>query len=230
MATLLRANVNDMLDRAEDPEKMLNQLLRDMANQIQEARGQLATMMAQEKMLEAQLDDANDDVTKWEGRAERMVKSGNDEMAREALRGKQDAEGHVAALQNQIESQRSLVAQMRSQMDALQRKYDSANANKDTLIARYRRARTQQQMANPQSGGGEAHDYGSDLDRLTNRVQQEEALASAQQELATSNSGGAYSDFGDENSDAIESELAALKQKFGGGSGQTGVDTVKMNQ
>src|SRR3954451_9793946 len=92
MATFFRANDNDMLDRADDPEKMLNQLLRDMANQIQEARGQVATMMAQEKMLEAQLDDARDDQQKWEARAERMVKAGNDEMARNALRGKMDAD------------------------------------------------------------------------------------------------------------------------------------------
>ncbi len=82
---LLRANVNDMLDRAEDPEKMLDQVLRDMETNIHAARGQVASMIAQEKELGYELADVTNLSAEWQSKASRAVEAGKDDLAREAL-------------------------------------------------------------------------------------------------------------------------------------------------
>ena len=92
MSRLIRANINDLLDRSEDPEKMLNELLREMDSSIVEARSQVANTIAQEKELEADLQQSQHDAREWERRAELAVGAAKDDLAREALRRKRDAE------------------------------------------------------------------------------------------------------------------------------------------
>src|SRR5438270_9657881 len=92
LSTLIRANINDMLDQAEDPEIMLNQILRDMEAEINKARSQVADMMAQEKIYSDDLKAAQDNSTHMEDRAEYYVHQGNDAMAKEALKRKSDSD------------------------------------------------------------------------------------------------------------------------------------------
>ena len=152
MTTLVRANINDLLDRAEDPEVMLNQILRDMEDQIRQAREQVAAMMAQEKELESDLADAQQQATDWNDRAELAVRHNQDALAREALARMNDATAHVTTYQQQLEGQRAFVTRLRTQLDALQSKYDNAMSNHDALIARHHRAQAQQQVTTAMHG------------------------------------------------------------------------------
>src|SRR5438874_1582763 len=151
LSTLIRANINDMLDHAEDPEIMLNQILRDMETEIGTARSQVADMMAQEKLFSDDLKAEQDKTAHMEERAEYYVRQGNDAMAREALKRKSDSDANIAVLQQQLNAQTDMVTRLRSQLDALQAKYQDALSNRENLLARYHRAKAQQQITRTMS-------------------------------------------------------------------------------
>src|SRR5215211_2343772 len=130
LSTLIRANINDMLDSAEDPEIMLNQILRDMEGEINKARNQVAEMMAQEKLYQDDLKAEQDKAQHMEERAMQYVRMENDAMAKEALKRKADAEANLAVLQSQVEAQSEMVTRLRGQLDALETKYKDALNNR----------------------------------------------------------------------------------------------------
>src|SRR5215208_6489798 len=102
LSTLIRANINDMLDQAEDPEIMLNQILRDMESEIGKARSQVADMMAQERLFSDDLKAERDKSAHMAERAEYYVRQENDAMAREALKRKADSDANIAVLEQQL--------------------------------------------------------------------------------------------------------------------------------
>lgn len=218
LSTLIRANINDMLDQAEDPEIMLNQILRDMETEINRARSQVADMMAQERLYRDDLDAEERKIAHMNERAEHYVRQGDDGMAREALKRKSDSDSNVAVLQRQLEAQSDMVTRLRGQLDALQEKYQSAMSNRDALIARHRRARAQAQVSNTMRDLDVA-DYSSDLSRMEQRIRMAEARADAQTELNTDDMGedvGSRFDTNERNTQ-IDNELAALKARMGQG-------------
>src|SRR4051794_28444575 len=210
LSTLIRANINDMLDNAEDPEIMLNQILRDMETEIGKARSQVADMMAQERLFSDDLKAEQDKVAHMEERAEYYVKQGNDTMAREALKRKADSEANIAVLQQQLSAQSEMVGRLRSQLDALDAKYKDAVANRDNMLARYRRARTQQQMSRTMSNL-DVTDYSGALSRMENRIRTTEARSDAERQLNNNLSAGTGTEFDDsERNSQVDQELASL--------------------
>ena len=117
MSTILRSNINAALDKAEDPEKMLDQIIRDMASAIEEAKGQVAGVIAQEKQLEAEKRNAEKSSREWSDRAEKAIRAGRDDLAREALRRKKDFEGIATTYQTQYDSQHEMTSKLRSQLE-----------------------------------------------------------------------------------------------------------------
>jgi len=217
LSTLLRANINDMLDQAEDPEIMLNQILRDMETEIGRARSQVAEMMAQERLFRDDLQGEQEKVRHMEERAEYYVRQSNDAMAREALKRKADSDANISVLQQQLGAQSDMVTRLRAQLDALQDKYQQALDNRDTLIARSRRAEAQQHMTRTMSNL-DVTDYTGDLARMEQRIRTKEARAAAETELnqdISSDTGSVFDT--NEREMQIDSELAALKQRLGGG-------------
>jgi phage shock protein A len=212
---LLRANINDMLDQAEDPEIMLNQILRDMEGEINKARGQVADMMAQEKIYSDDLQAAQQNSAHMEERAEYYVRQGNDTMAREALKRKADADANVAVLQGQLQAQSELVGRLKSQLDALQAKYQDAMANRDRLIAQVHATKAQQQVATTMQNL-DVNDYSGDLGRMEQRIRMESARAQAQTQLAGEGGDDTASQFdAAEQNNQIDQDLAALKARMG---------------
>ncbi|HWK79487.1 MAG TPA: PspA/IM30 family protein, partial [Thermomicrobiales bacterium] len=130
VSNLVRANVNDLLDRAEDPEKMLEQIIRDMESGIGDARSQVAAMIAQEKELEADYEANAKLADEWGEKAKRAVAAGKDDLAREALRRKKDADENAAVYQQQLEIQKQTVAKLKSQLNQLEAKYQSTVSQK----------------------------------------------------------------------------------------------------
>ncbi|HEY0068779.1 MAG TPA: PspA/IM30 family protein [Chloroflexia bacterium] len=222
LSTLIRANINDMLDQAEDPEIMLNQILRDMEGELHKARSQVAEMMAQERIFRDDLQAERDKARHMEERAMQYVRENNDTLAREALKRKSDADSNAGLLEQQLNAQSEMVAHLRSQLDALQDKYQQAFSNRDALIARHRRVQTQQQMTNT-ARDLDVTDYGSDLARMEQRIRMAEARTDADRQLQADDGQDVDSMFDtNERNAKIDDELEALKQRMSGGSSGAG--------
>lgn len=183
MTRLLRANINDMIDRAEDPQKMLDQLIREMNDQIHMARGQVASMIAQEKELQMDYDQAARLSSEWERKAELAVTQGKDDLAREALRRKRDNADHAQTYAANLQSQREMVTKLKQQLQLLESKYESARANRDVLIARQKRAEAVQKVSATMSGL-KALEPSEELERMERRIRSNEARALAEQSMA----------------------------------------------
>jgi len=214
ISRLLRANVNDALDSAEDPEKMLDQLVRDMAEEIRRARGQVAAMIAQEKELAADKAEGDRMSAEWQRRAEMAVAQGKDELAREALRRKRDSDENARVYGEQLTAQQQTVSRLKNQLQELENKYDQMESKRDALIARSRRAKAQQQVSES-LGNLPASGAASEFERFERRVRTTEAKAAASSEMAELDDDD---DFAALDRDmGVEDELSALKAKRGGG-------------
>lgn len=233
LSTLLRANINDMLDSAEDPEIMLSQILRDMEGEIGKARNQVAEMMAQERIYRDDLKAEQDKVRLMEERAMQYVRQENDAMAKEALKRKSDSDANIAVLQTQLQAQSDMVARLRSQLEALEEKYKESLNNRDSLIARYRRVEARRQV-DQVARDLDVTDYSSELSRMERRIRMDEARQGAHQELDSDDASDPSSQFdNDARSGEIDNELAALKQRMGmgggaGGSNEGGSETSRI--
>jgi phage shock protein A len=211
LSNLIRANVNDLIDRAEDPEKMLDQILRDMNTNIGVARTQVAAMIAQEKELELELQETQKLSAEWGTKAKRAVDAGKDDLAREALRRKRDNDQNSVVYQQQLTAQEQTVAKLKQQMKQLEQKYTSTLSHRDALIARSRRARAQKEVPEKISAFTPM-DATSDLDRMERKIRSSEAHAAALTEMGDESYEAQFREL--EVDDDIEAELRALK---GGG-------------
>lgn len=212
ISNLVRANVNDLLDRAEDPEKMLEQFLRDMQQGIGTAKSQVAAMIAQEKELEADYEDNAKLAAEWGEKAKRAVAAGKDDLAREALRRKKDADENAAVYKQQLEIQKQTVEKLKSQLNQLESKYQTTVSQKESLIARQRRAEVQKNVAQQATATVSSLsplDASSELDRMERKIRSNEAQAAAYQELGDNSFDAQFQEL-DYDVD-IEKELEALK-------------------
>jgi phage shock protein A len=213
VSRLVRANVNDLIDQAEDPEKMIDQILRDMQSNITTARAQVAAMIAQEKELEADLNESQELMTEWNEKARRAVAAGKDDLAREALCRKHDAQENVAVYQNQHDVQQQTVAKLKQQLQLLESKYQTTLSQRDSLIARQRRAKAQQHVADRVTSLSPL-DASSELDRMERKIRSNEARAAATIEMEDTSIDAQFREL-DYDVD-IERELEALKSQSGG--------------
>jgi phage shock protein A len=213
---LVRANVNDLIDQAEDPEKMIDQILREMNESLVMARAQVASMIAQEKELELEVQETRKLAVEWGKKAERAVQAGKDDLAREALRRKRDNEENSAIYAEQLGVQKQAVAKLKDQLRQLEAKYQTTLGSRDSLVARQRRARSQRQVA-------EAIvvftplDPSSELDRMERKIRSEEAHAMAALEVGEESFDSQFQALEAESD--VEDELEALKASLGAGGG-----------
>jgi phage shock protein A len=208
ISRIIRANVNDLIDRAENPEVMIDQIIRDMESGINEARGQIATMIAQEKMLAGDLAEAEKLSNAWGDKAERAVTAGKDDLAREALRRKRDSSRNAELYAEQLEVQQHAVARLKEQLGQLESKYQQTLSQRDSLLARQRRARAQREVTEKISEFS-PFDPTADLERMERKIRQNEAEAQAMLEMESSSYDTQFEEL--EMDDEIEAELAALK-------------------
>ncbi len=210
ISRLVRANVNDALDNAEDPERMLEQLIRDMTEEIRQARGQVATMIAQEKELAADKSEADRNASEWQRRAELAVAQNKDDLAREALRRKRDSEENARIYGEQLTAQQTTVTRLKNQLQELDNKLGQMHSKRDALIARSRRAKAQQQVSETISNLPDGNAT-SEFERFERRIRTTESKAAATAELAEL---GHDDEFAELDQDfGVEDELAALKSK-----------------
>lgn len=209
---ILRANINDLLNHAEDPEKMLNQILSDMEDAIKQGQSQVAEQIAQEKLIQADLSSSKKNADDWGKKAELAVSKGADDLAREALHRQGDFAAQADIYQKQLDVQHQAVEKLKSDLAALQSKYEDARRNKEMLLTRAKRASAQQQIA-AASAKISSVDYSSDLQHMERRIQEQEAHVAAANEMESSSVDEQFKKLGDD--DAVEQKLAELKKKMG---------------
>lgn len=208
LSRLVRANVNDMIDEAEDPAKMIDQILRDMQGSMTTARAQVASMIAQEKELEADLAETRQLSGEWAAKAQRAVGAGKDDLAREALRRKRDNDQNAAVYDQQLQVQSQAVDKLKDQLRQLEAKYQSTLSHRDALVARQRRAHAQREVAQSLTVLAPL-DASSELDRMERKIRGTEAQAMAAIEVGEEGYDAQFREL-DQDLD-IEDELAALK-------------------
>jgi phage shock protein A len=196
VSTLMRANLNDLLDRAEDPEKVIQQLLRDMNNQLMQVKTQVAASIADEKRLHQRFQENQAKADDWERKAEIALDRGEDELAKEALSRRNSFRESAQGFEEQWKEQSAQVATLKTALRDLERKIGDAEARKDLLIARSRRAKAETNIRETMAGIGR-NSATSEFARMEDRVSEQEARAKAATEL---------------DSDTLESRFAALEQ------------------
>src|SRR5919204_3272002 len=141
VSTLMRANINDLIDRAEDPEKVVKQLIVDMNNQLLQVKTQVAASIADEKMLHQRYQDNEAKAVDWQQRAELAVEKGQDDLAREALSRRNAFAQTAQGFKEQYGHQSAQVEQLKQALQQLESKIQDAQTKQDLLIARSRRAK-----------------------------------------------------------------------------------------
>ncbi|MDR2731468.1 MAG: PspA/IM30 family protein [Treponema sp.] len=183
LKTLISSNVNDLIGKAEKPEKMLNQLIIEMNEQLIESKKAVAMAIADEKKLEREKDNNFAQSKDWERKAMLAVNAGKDDLAKEALLRKQEYDNAAVEYQKQWQSQKTSVDQLKESLRELQNKIEEAQRKKNLLVARAKRAEAQQKIQDTissVSGNRSAFDA---FDRMAAKVDQMEAMADASKEL-----------------------------------------------
>ena len=184
VSTLIRANLNDMIDRAEDPEKMIKQVILDMENQYLQVKTQVAVSIADQHMLEKNLRENEDTGKDWMRKAEIAVDKKEDDLARAALDRYQTSQRLAESYREQVADQKAQVEALKSALQKLEQKLDEAKSKRDLLLARHRRSVALGKAARAQTVLGD-DSKSATFDRLKDRVHHTEAVASAEVELLT---------------------------------------------
>ena len=208
LGSLLKSNINDLISKAEDPEKMLSQVLLDMQQQLVEAKKQVAVAIADEKRLQKQAEGEAEKSKEWERKAMVAVRAGDDLLAREALMRKQEHDNISGQYQQQWMQQKAAVDKLKDALRLLNNKIEEAKRKKNLLVARKKRAEAQKTIANTMSGLSDTSAFET-FDRMSQKIDQLEAEAEAGAELA-----------GELTGDALESKFQQLEASGVGGGDQ----------
>jgi len=182
VATLVRANLNDLIDRAEDPEKMIKQVILDMENQLLQVKTQVAISMADHHLLQKKQAEQADRAAEWMRKAELAVDKGEDDLARAALERYQSFTKMAESYTQQVTDQKQQVDTLRRALEQLEQKLTEARQKSDVLIAQHRRARALERASDAQlvmTGTGPAAGF----DRMERKVMHSEAVSQAKSEL-----------------------------------------------
>jgi phage shock protein A len=215
---LVRANLNDLLDRAEDPEKMIKQLLQDMENQLIQVKTQVAAAIADEQRLKERWQQNQQQADEYQRKAELAVRKGDDELAKEALSRRNTYLETANGFKEQYEDQARQVEQLKDALQKLESKIEEARTKKDLIIARSRRAKAEEQIHQTMARVDTTGVMGT-FERMEEKVRTQEARAKALGDLDTDTLDTRFKQL--EEEDELERQLRELKGNVGGGSSQS---------
>jgi phage shock protein A len=182
VSTLIRANLNDLVDRAENPEKMIKQVILDMQNQFMQVKTQVAIAIADLHLLEKKQKENREKESEWMRKAEMAVGKKDDALARAALERSVSFKQMAAGFDEQIADQRAQVDLLRDALNKLEQKIDEAEAKSELLIAQARRSRAVGRAADASSIAN-GKDKSATFDRMKNKVLRDEAINQAKAEI-----------------------------------------------
>lgn len=215
LSTWGKSELNSAIDKIEDPEKMLNQMLIDMQSQLAEAKKQVAVAIADEKRLQKQFEEQRTLAVEWEKKAMLAIKAGNDDLARQALARKAEHDKTAEGFEQQWKAQKASVDQLKNALQQLNGKIEEAKRQKNLLIARAKRAEAQKTIADTLDGISNTGAFDT-MKRMEEKISKIEAEASATYELAQTASGDELSkEFDKLQREDTGDALAALKARMG---------------
>ncbi len=219
LSQLLRSNINDLISRSEDPEKMLNQILVDMRSQLVKAKQQVAAAIADEKRLRDQADVEYKHAADWEAKAMLAVKENRDDLAKQALVRQGEHGSHGQQLEQTWETHRNETEKLKASLRELNDKIEEAKRKKNLLIARQRRAQAQQRIHETMSSLSEKSAFEA-FARMEERIETNERQLKASVEIEEEFTGDRLQqDFKllekSTTGAGVDDRLLQLKQKMG---------------
>ena len=218
-STMIKSNINDLISRAEDPEKMLNQIIIDMRDQLAKAKREVAGAIADERKLQRQLADANKERQAWEKRAMLAVQQGRDDLAKQALVRQQEHAEQAAQLEQTWQAQADETEKLKGSLRQLNEKIEEAKRKRNLLIAKQKRAQAQRRIHETMSGLSDTSAFEA-FNRMAEKIEEEERRNLAQAEVNEALTGDTLeTEFVrlESGSDApgVDDKLLALKAKMG---------------
>jgi phage shock protein A len=221
ISKILEANLNALLSSAEDPEKMLEQLVVDMREQYREAQRQVKLALADEKVLEQKYQKEKAKAEEWQNKAVLALQKGREDLAREALLRKQENARVAQEYLTQLEQQSTLVEKLKESLVALDRKIEEAMRKKEILLARHKRAEAAKTINQALSGIDDQSAFES-FAKVEDKIGKLEAEAAAESEVAALSSSKTFDEeFKALESGSVDEELRALKAQLGLPAGET---------
>jgi phage shock protein A len=219
LSTVLKSNINDLIARSENPEKMLNQIILDMRDQLAKAKREVAAAIADERKLRAQLDDEVKQTRDWEHRAMLAVKEGRDDLAKQALIRQQEHAQRAGALEQTWGAQAQETEKLKASLRQLNDKIEEAKRKRNLLIAKQKRAQAQRRIHETMSGLSDTSAFEA-FNRMAEKIEDQERRTLAQVEVTEALAGDSLekeflrleSGYGDAD---VEDRLLALKQEMG---------------
>src|SRR5438445_301930 len=212
VSTVLRANINDLIDKAEELEKMIKQVILDMQNQMLQVKTQVAIAIADQHLLEKRQKENEEKTAEWIRKAELAVSKKEDDLARAALHRVESYREMAGAFTQQVADQKAQAENLKTALRQLEQKLTEAQAKADVLIAQHRRARAVGKASDAKLAIGD-NSKAATFDRMKRKVAHSEAMSQAKSEIAADNVEERLAAL--EKEDRIEQLLVELKAKRG---------------
>lgn len=218
-ASLIKSNINDLISSAENPEKMLNQIIVDMRDQLVKAKQQVAAAIADEKRLRDQFESEYKQSQDWENKAMLAIKEGRDDLAKQALVRQSEHYAHAQQLEVTWQAHQAETEKLKNGLRDLNDKIEEAKRKKNLLLARQRRAQAQKRISETMSGLSEKSAFEA-FARMEEKIENNERMIKASTEIDEEFSGDRLQrDFKllEKSSSSLgaDAQLLALKQKMG---------------
>lgn len=218
ISRVLRANVNDLVSKAEDPEKILEQSIIDMQEDLVQLRQAVASAIASQKKSQQQYNTAQNEANKWQQRAQLALQKGDENLAREALQRKKSQAESANTIKVSLDQQTAQVDTLKKNLMQLESKISEAKTKKDMLKARMQAAKAQENLQNTVSNIGTSSSLAA-FDRMEEKVLQMEARTQAAHEIGGT---GLEQQFAALEGSDVDDELAAMKAQLSGASPNQG--------
>ena len=222
---IVTANINELLDKIEDPEQMIDQMIREMEESILELRKQTASAIASAKLTAKKVGEHEKEVAKWLENAELAIGEGKDDLARKALARKREVSDHLETLLKQLADENEMIAKMKGDLHMVEEKVQQARRKRETLIMKKRAAETKKKMIESKEKAAAAFDGSANSiingfdsftkyeEKIERELAEVEARAQLNQELKESDLESEFAQFHVDSE--VEDELAAMKKKLG---------------
>ena len=225
LSDLLKSNINDLIDKAEDPEKMVKQIILDMQKELNKSTQALGKAVASERMAEKQYQNSQQISADWESKAKAALAAGNTELAKKALAKKVKADEDTARYKEMYETISKQTADIKEQVETLKSKLDEAKSRQAMLIARSQMADTQKNLAKS-VGGFDASSSTEKFNRMEEKIIRKEAEADAFADISDSLNGVDKDNFDELQTNAkVDDELRRLMAEMNGASAESEVKT-----
>ena len=213
VATLIRANLNELIDKAENPEVMIKQVILDMENQLLQVKTQVAIAIADQHLLEKKQKENEEKISEWSRKAEMAVGKQQDDLARAAIERGLHYKQLTESFLQQVSDQKLQVETLKNALNKLTQKLEEARARCEMLISQHRRARTLDKAADAHSAVS-GPNHGATFDRMRHKVMRKEAIGMAKTDMLSSEAASVEDRFAAmEKEDEINRLLAGLKSR-----------------